>query len=364
MNMQSAPTRAAPSHAGTDLSRDRVQAKRPETTLSVIALQTAAAIAGREIAASSERLDQTVEAVVCIPAFRRPTQLRATLHSLERQVTSVRFAVVVAENDAARRASLVEAQRFLMLSGIPGLCVVEPRQGNCRAINAAFETARAAFPQAEAFLMIDDDEIASPDWLRRMVEAARSSGADIVGGPVYPRFSDGKDHLAQHPVFCPAYATTGTVPTIYGSGNCLIRRRVFERLAAPSFDLRFNFLGGGDTDFFSRCRAAGLRFHWTADATVNETVPPERTRLSWIARRGVRIGAINYLSQRGLQRTPAAKLRFACKMAALWPYSLVRAARVLRQGGSWPMAVHPVLVASGSLLALIGIRPQPYRAKS
>ncbi|UTD29870.1 glycosyltransferase family 2 protein [Bradyrhizobium sp. WD16] len=363
MTTQSALARTTSSHVGTDLSRDRAQAERLETALSLIAVKTAAAIVGREIVASSERLDQQVEAVVCIPAFRRPTQLRATLHSLERQVTSVRFAVVVAENDAEGRASIVEAHHFLMLSGIPGLCVLEPRQGNCRAINAAFETARAAFPQADAFLMIDDDEIASPDWLERMVEASRTSGADIVGGPVYPRFSDGRDHLAQHPVFCPAYAVTGPVPTIYGSGNCLIRRSVFESLAPPSFDLRFNFLGGGDTDFFGRGRAAGLRFYWVAEATVVETVPPERTRLSWIAGRGVRIGAINYLSQRGLQRTPAARFRFACKMAVLWPYSLVRAGRMVRQGGSWLMAVHPVLVASGSLLALIGIRPQPYRAR-
>ena len=26
----------------------------------------------------------------------------------------------------------------------------------------------------------------------------------------------------------------------------------------PAFDLRFNFLGGGDTDFFYRCLPAGM----------------------------------------------------------------------------------------------------------
>ena len=40
------------------------------------------------------------------------------------------------------------------------------------------------------FLMIDDDEIASPDWLERMLRAAEASGADIVGGPVFPDFDD------------------------------------------------------------------------------------------------------------------------------------------------------------------------------
>ena len=68
--------------------------------------------------------------------------------------------------------------------------MVEPRQGNCHAINAAFETALATFPAATNFLMIDDDEIASPDWLERMVRAAEATGADVVGGPVLPKFDD------------------------------------------------------------------------------------------------------------------------------------------------------------------------------
>ena len=69
---------------------------------------------------------------------------------------------------------------------------------------------------------------------------------------------------------------------IYGCGNCLIRRSVFERVDAPAFDLRFNFLGGGDTDFFYRCLRLGMRFHWVAEATISETVPPSRTKLSWL----------------------------------------------------------------------------------
>ncbi len=68
--------------------------------------------------------------------------------------------------------------------------MIEPRQGNCHAINAAFETALAAFPAAINFLMIDDDEIASRGWIERMVVAAETTGADIVGGPVLPEFDD------------------------------------------------------------------------------------------------------------------------------------------------------------------------------
>ena len=115
----------------------------------------------------------SIEIVVCIPCFRRPQYLRQTLESLAAQRTNRRFAVVMVENDASRSESVPVAAEFLASGKFAGLCVVEPRQGNCHAINAAFETALQMFPTATSFLMIDDDEIASPDWLEQMVSDGR-----------------------------------------------------------------------------------------------------------------------------------------------------------------------------------------------
>ena len=114
--------------------------------------------------------------MVCIPSFRRPQHLRLTLKSLARQRTDRRFAVVIVENDASACGSVPVAAEFLASGKFQGLCVVEPKQGNCHAINAAFETALATFPAATNFLMIDDDEIASPDWLELMLRAAEANG--------------------------------------------------------------------------------------------------------------------------------------------------------------------------------------------
>ena len=94
------------------------------------------------------------------------------------------------ENDASKSESVPVAAEYLASGKFAGLCVIEPRQGNCHAINAAFETALQMFPAATSFLMIDDDEIASPDWLEQMVGTADATGADIVGGPVFPEFDD------------------------------------------------------------------------------------------------------------------------------------------------------------------------------
>ena len=316
----------------------------------------------RVLLAMSPSLDLTTGVVVCIPSFRRPHHLRLTLESLVRQRTRRRFAVVVVENDAAKCESFSVADGFLSSGEISGLCIVEPRQGNCQAINAAFETALATFASASSFLMIDDDEIASPDWLERMVDVAEESGADLVGGPVFPDFGDeSKRDLQRHPAFRPAYNASGPVPIIYGCGNCLITRNVFTRLPDPAFDLRFNFLGGGDTDFFVRCLQGGMKFHWAADAVINETVPTNRTKPSWLALRGLRIGAINYHIQAKSADTLFLRLKLLAKVCAMLPLSLIRAGQLGLAERKIGFALHPIAIAAGSVLAVLGIEPEPYK---
>jgi GT2 family glycosyltransferase len=317
----------------------------------------------RALVAISRALDPTIETVVCIPCFRRPQYLRRTLDSLAAQRTSRRFAVVMAENDASKSESVPVAAEYLASGKFAGLCVIEPRQGNCHAINAAFETALQMFPMATSLLMIDDDEVASPDWLEQMIRTADSTGANIVGGPVFPEFDDERKRgLRRHPAFAPAYDTSGPVPVIYGCGNCLIRRSVFDRLGTPAFDLRFNYLGGGDTDFFYRCMRLGLRFHWVAEAVISESVPQSRTSLKWLVTRGLRIGAINYHVQRKATPTFWLRAKLTVKLLAALPLSFVYAVRALLNERKGTIAMHPVTVAIGSVLAAFGLEPQPYKA--
>jgi len=166
----------------------------------------------------------------------------------------------------------------------------------------------------------------------------------------------------RHPAFAPAYQDSGPVPVIYGCGNCLIMRDVFARLADPAFDLRFNFLGGGDTDFFVRCRQAKMKFHWAAEAVITETVPRNRTKSGWLVLRGLRIGAINYHVQRKAARTVGSRARLLAKMLAMLPLSLFRAGRLVLTEHKAIIAMHPMTVAVGSVLAAVGIEPQPYKA--
>jgi glycosyltransferase involved in cell wall biosynthesis len=317
----------------------------------------------RRVMAASSELDRSVRIVVCIPTFRRAQHLQQTLSSIAGQKTGHGFAVVIVENDSIDRLGAAEAERFLAAGVVAGVCVLEPRQGNCRAINAAFETAQEVFPSAAMFLMLDDDEIASERWLDLMVRAAAASGVGVVGGPVFARFTDeDKQSLDCHPAFRPAYERSGPVPVIYGSGNCLITREAFASLKKPGFDLRYNFLGGGDTDFFVRCREAGVSFYWEADAVITETVPDNRTSFGWLTSRGLRIGAINYRVESNLAHGLAAHLRLVAKTLLLLPLGVFRALRLVSSGQRLTVALHPLAVSIGRALAAIGIEPRPYKA--
>ena len=301
-----------------------------------------------------------VQAVICIPTFRRPDWLAKTLNSLKAQSASFGFAVVVIDNDAANPSGAEAALRFFEETSIPHHVAVEKNQGNCHAINRAFSDARAHFPQAEFFLMIDDDETADPAWLKEMVDTAQATGADIVGGPVRRTF-DRPSHpaAARHPLFQSIEGPSRHIDQIHGTGNCLIRRRVFDNLKSPDFDLRYNFLGGGDMDFFTRCRNEGFTSWWCGDAVAFEFVPDERTRAGFLMKRSIRTGSINYVIDRVHGMSAA---RAVIKNTVSLGLGLIRSASLLLQSRSLLIASHPILMSIGRVYASFGSLPEPYKA--
>ena len=314
----------------------------------------------------AETLEKTqrleIDAVVCVPTFRRPDMLRKTLASIQAQNGALRLAVVVVDNDAKASEGAAAAQAIFLSGALLGVAVVEPEPGHCSAVNRSFSEARKHWPKAEFYVMIDDDETADPDWARRLIAAARVHSVDLVGGPVTPVFSDkAPGNLERHPVYWPAFDVSGPVPMIYGSGNFLIRADAFAKLDNGEFDPRYNFLGGGDTDFFARCRRAGLTSYWENDARIVETVPAERLRANWVVRRSLRIGAINFRLDRASVPGVRGHVKAALKNVVILPLSVLRAARDALRGRPVLTALHPILVAFGRLFAWAGIEPEQYR---
>jgi GT2 family glycosyltransferase len=316
-------------------------------------------IAGRSPGLAAE----TVEAVVTLPTFKRPKQVLQTLASLKAQRTDRRFAVIVMENETEQREGATAVLPLFESGAMSGMVIIAHERGNCSAYNAGWQTAILQFPNFKHLLVIDDDEIAEPDWLERMCKAAETLQADIVGGPQLPVFADASHaRWAEHPVFAPPYRETGRVPALYSSGNLLVGRNVLTAMGPPFLDLRFNFMGGGDSDFLSRSSQKGFVLGWCAEAKVNETVPARRVEADWIRARSLRNGVISTLVEKKRRAgTPLAGLKVFLKSLALLAASPLRGAIRLARTGSLTSGLYPVYVALGRVLAEFGYANEQYR---
>ena len=124
-----------------------------------------------------------VQIVVTVPTFRRPEHLLRTLDSLAAQRTARRIAVIVIENEAEERAGAAVCGPKFTDGTHEGLVIVAHRRGNCHAYNAGWFTALARFANLRHLAVIDDDEIAPPDWIEQMIGASQTHDAARVGGP-------------------------------------------------------------------------------------------------------------------------------------------------------------------------------------
>jgi succinoglycan biosynthesis protein ExoM len=222
---------------------------------------------------------------VCIATYKRPSLLSALLQSLALQdAKATTLRIIVIDNDAQRSAEDV-VQAFRGQCSLDVVYDVEPRQSISHARNRALSHVRSDF-----FAFLDDDEAASPAWLRTIVQACQDHRADAVFGPVFRVLPpDPPSWATRHSLFRPPSRPTGT-PVIHGgAGNVLIRT---SSLGNPpqQFDPQYGLTGGEDFDFFYRMHLAGRRLIWCDEAAVHETVPVDRVTLKWIRQRSFRAG--------------------------------------------------------------------------
>lgn len=225
---------------------------------------------------------------VCVCTHDRLSVL-TTLESLALQALppGVAMRVIVADNNRlplSREAVEAAGARL----GLDLLWVHAPADNISIARNACLAAARAPL-----IAFIDDDEVAPPDWLARLL--AVSAGHDVVLAPVRALYP-----AAETPAWMRAgdFHSTGHGPGDRPdkgySGNVLLRRAVVEATGLR-FDPALGRIGGEDTRFFRQLYADGARFLRTDDAVVFEEAGPERARLDWLLRRRYRFGQIHML---------------------------------------------------------------------
>jgi succinoglycan biosynthesis protein ExoM len=249
---------------------------------------------------------------ICVCTYQRTHSLQRLLQSLAAQRDAPRFRIVIADN----HPSPVEADRAAQWAASLSLDIhyLHAPAGNISiARNACLDHARAEF---SAF--IDDDEVAAPDWLARLLHAMQD--ADIVFGPA--RACYGGD--------APAWIGEGDfhskIPAHRGDGSCdtghtanvLMRRSC---VGAHRFDLALGRSGGEDTLFFAMLKSAGARLRYCAAASVHESIDGARMNFSWLFRRAYASGqaharVLRFQRVRSTTRVPVAALKTLYSTAA------------------------------------------------
>ena len=141
-------------------------------------------------------------------------------------------------------------------------------------------------------VFIDDDEIPSSDWLTLLTECLLSHDADAVFGPVIALLpASTPDWLRESRLFEPLQLETGALIPVenFATGNVLLKKSILNQLNGP-FDPEYGLSGGGDYEMFTRYQKIAPQLIWCNEAKVSEDVPPERMKLGWILKRGLRSG--------------------------------------------------------------------------
>ena len=240
-------------------------------------------IPGRVPGSEAEGLPP-VDVSVVILTFRRPEMFRRSVESvLSQEDIGHAVEVVVVDNDPARSAEAVVAD-LAQQARVPLRYIGEARAGISHARNAGVAASRG---RHIAFL--DDDEVAGPNWLAALLSAAEAFQADIVVGPVVPRFAAPVSSYAAGIYNRNAAAATGESVIWSGIGNALLHRDRCLSDSAP-FDLRFGLSGGEDAILMARLRERGRRLVWCAEAVVTEDIPAEKATPGYLLRRAFRAG--------------------------------------------------------------------------
>ena len=234
---------------------------------------------------------------VCVCTYNR-LEVVDTLRSIAAQQGSgdAKLRVIVADNatQPTARELITESARDL---GLQLIYVHAPANNISVARNACLDVAAADW-----IAFLDDDEVASPHWLKQILSAARSGDWDVVLGPVQALYSPSApvwlragDFHSQRPVY-----VRGRIETGY-TGNVLMRRSFIER-EGLRFRTEFGRSGGEDADFMYRLSDAGGRIGFEPTALAYEPVPAQRASLRWLLRRNFRAGQTH--GSRLIERAP------------------------------------------------------------
>jgi GT2 family glycosyltransferase len=241
-----------------------------------------------------------VAVVVC--TRNRPDNLREALESLARQsLARDRYTVVVVDNGDGSGADVAEAAGADTV-----LHVAEP--GLSRARNAGCQASTAP-----VLAFLDDDAVATPEWLATGAELLRRLEATACGGPILPLYDDPPPDWFRDDY---ELRTWGDEERLLVFGETLSASNLFlarEALAGVGgFDPRLGMRAetvavGEETALFRQLwQRGGFRAAYSPTLVVRHRVPARKLTVAYQLRRAAAAGdawaLANSSGRRNLER--------------------------------------------------------------
>ena len=249
---------------------------------------------------------------VVICTYNRRNLVLTALASLRRQTLHYdQFEVIVVDNDS-RDGTFASVNAYvqagpLMVSRNPEdmwhvRCLTETQNGLFYARNTGLQAARG-----EIIVFLDDDTIAQPTFLERLLTAYDETGADAIGGRVELRWEATRPHWLSDDLldvlgyFAPAQERVQLpAPIDMSSCNFSLRRTVLDTIGcfSPLLSKRTSAPISMDiADICRRVRIAGGTLWYEPTATVEHRVPAARLTRPYFVGRAYWLGRSEVVAQ-------------------------------------------------------------------
>ena len=249
---------------------------------------------------------------VCIITMQRLEELTKLLQSInELEIDSDTYstAIIVVDNDpgASAKSTCEKIKSDLKFSL---KYAHQPVRGIPQARNSAIKAARA---ETDFIVFVDDDELVVKEWLSELISVQERTNADVVCGPVYPKFKSAIPEWITNGEFFDrlGYNSSPDGEVVHyrkiKTGNLLLRKSLLDKIKGP-FDESMALTGGTDTKLALELHKKNAKMVWAANAITYEWVPSSRANAKWIFRRAFRTAnteiVIRTLEKNSSQRIP------------------------------------------------------------
>lgn len=224
---------------------------------------------------------------IVIPTFYRPEALTVAMRSAANQIApGYDIEIIIADNskDASAKA---QVENFKAFTDFPVKYISVPEPGIANVRNAAL-----TLVEGQYIAFLDDDQDATPNWLRIMVEQCRADNSAAVFGHIQGRTNVSvKNAPAKLAFFSRLHngRPSGKTGKFHGCGASLLDLSKIDP-ALLHFDTMRNQTGGEDDALFSAIQHAGGTFSWSDEALVYEDVPADRIKKRYICHRSFAFG--------------------------------------------------------------------------